>query len=343
MVKVKKTNGKVFAGKPTKKPRKFPSGIQKAKEKISTKKQQPGKPLKTGKPQGVIDTQVEKKEKDNLSKSAKNKAVKFISTSKNSLKTEIAVEPKSLKHPFVKDSDVKSAVDITLKLVEKVEEQHKTLFEDGKQIFLQFASVKIPKCPLRRVFLPLKHHIHTESPDICLIVPDPLNIRKKDNDQVDEYYEEFLQSRNVTNIKTVMPLYRLKTEYDTFELKRRLVELYDVFLVDGKISGYTKKILGKIFMQKRKLPTCIKLESSNLNNVIDGALKKTSFKLHCAGDSYVVQVGHTKMKVEEIVDNVFEVLKGLEKEFPGGFANIKCLHLKAENTTAVPIYVTLSK
>lgn len=140
-----------------------------------------------------------------------------------------------------------------------------------------------------------------------------------------------------------MPFHQLKYEYGQFELKRRLVELYDVFLVDGKISGLVVHQLGKIFYNKKKVPVPIKLHVPNLKESIDKALHKTPLILHAKGDTYIVQVGHSKMKPKNIVENVFAVIEGLEKDFPGGWDNIRALYLKGAVTESIPIYFTLSK
>ena len=54
---------------------------------------------------------------------------------------------------------------------------------------------------------------------------------------------------------------QVKTEYDQYELKRKLVGSYDYFLVDGKIAGHLSHLLGKEFYKKRKLPTSIRFKT----------------------------------------------------------------------------------
>lgn len=59
------------------------------------------------------------------------------------------------------------------------------------------------------------------------------------------------------NIRTVcfckvMPLRQLKVEYDQYELRRRLVSQFDLFLSDGRIAGHTLELLGKEVYKRRK-------------------------------------------------------------------------------------------
>lgn len=236
-----------------------------------------------------------------------------------------------------------SAFNGVVKLLDLHLKKTNELFDDEQPVFLQITCIKIPVCPERILRIPLKHSLLTDSSDICLIVPDVRGIPIKEYERVVEHYEQNLHSKNVKNIKTIMPYHQLKYEYGQFELKRRLVELYDVFLVDGKISGYVVHQLGKIFYDKRKLPVPIRLQVPNLKESIDKALHKTALPLHGKGDTYVVQVGHSKMDVVKIVENVYAVIESLEKEFPGGWENIRALYLKGTKTESVPIYFTLSK
>lgn len=244
----------------------------------------------------------------------------------------------------IKGDCIKSAFKAVKQLLEDEANKHSRLFQEEQQpIFLQITCVKIPKCPDRIARLPLQHSLYSDSSEICFIASDVKQIPLKETEQVSEYYENFLASKNIKNIKTVLPLYQLKTEYSEFELKRRLVELYDVFLVDGRISGKVAHILGKIFYKKRKLPIPIKLDSKDLRKTIENALLKTPIHLHAKGDTNILQIGHTNMDEDQKVANFWSVVQSLEKEFPGGWENVRSLHLKGATTIAIPVYLTLSK
>lgn len=65
--------------------------------------------------------------------------------------------------------------------------------------------------------------------------------------------------------------------------------------------------------------------------------------IHSKGDNFIVQVGHTKMEQDRIVENIFAAVDKLQTEFPGGLDNMRALHVKTPTTTSVPIYYTLSK
>jgi len=50
----------------------------------------------------------------------------------------------------------------------------------------------------------------------------------------------------------VMPLRQVRVEYDQYELRRRLVSQFDLFLSDGRIAGQMLHLLGREVYRKRK-------------------------------------------------------------------------------------------
>lgn len=50
----------------------------------------------------------------------------------------------------------------------------------------------------------------------------------------------------------VIPITKLKTNYKSYELKRRLSQSYDVFLTDRRLYHMLPRLLGKKFFEKKK-------------------------------------------------------------------------------------------
>lgn len=241
-------------------------------------------------------------------------------------------------------SQVRQGVEGLIKFTSENPKLQNKLFDDDQfPIFLQINSIKIAKGHPKIVRIPLKHSMYGPESEICLIVADIKGIQNKKHEEHLEHYEKLLRQKGVEGIKKVMTFHEFRTEYETFELRSRLVELYDAFLVDGRISGKTVHKCGKIFYKKRKIPTSVRLQSTNLKDHIQGALRRTPLYLHSKGDSFVVQVGHSKMDHGELVENCFCVFKGLEEKFYGGFGNIRSINLFAHRGLTIPIYTTLSK
>ena len=167
--------------------------------------------------------------------------------------------------------------------------------------------------------------------------------RRKDYEPTVEHFQKLLSEHNCTQIKTILPLNQIKTEYDQFELKRNLVSSFDYFLVDGRISGHAARLLGNQFTKKRKLPMAVRMGSKDLKHEIDHALSKTSLHLHSNGDMHLAQIGKTSMPESEIVENIETACKSLANNYPGGWSNIRRLTIKTPKSLAIPIYMTMSK
>lgn len=179
--------------------------------------------------------------------------------------------------------------------------------------------------------------------DVALFVSDLKKGRRIDYEKTVHHYEDMLQRHGCSQIKAVMPFNQVKTEYNQYEMKRRLLGSYDYFLVDGRISGHMAHVLGKEFREKRKWPTSVHMDKPDLKAEIDGALKKTTLQIHSKGSCSSVQIATCTMSVEKIVDNVMSAARDLCKSYPGGWGNIRSLRIKTPLGVAIPIYVTLSK
>ncbi|XP_053975192.1 ribosomal L1 domain-containing protein CG13096-like [Hylaeus volcanicus] len=227
-------------------------------------------------------------------------------------------------------------------LTEEQLESKNALFEgESHPVFMQVTCIRVPKTPRRQMRILLQHSIVSSNDEVALFVGDLQRGRRKDYEPTIEHYEELLRKHGCTSIKAILPLNQVKTEYDQYELKRKLVASYDHFLVDGKIAGHLSHLLGKQFYKKRKLPTSIRMQSKDLKHEIEYALKKTTMQLHSCGDTHIVQIGHTSMTNEELLENVLTTCKYLSKNYPGGWANIRSIRIKTPSSLALPIYTTL--
>lgn len=136
---------------------------------------------------------------------------------------------------------------------------------------------------------------------------------------------------------------QVRVEYDQLEMKRRLLTQHDFFLADAKISGLLAHKLGSTFYRKKQLPTPLKMDSKDLKAAIERALHKSVMKLHGTGQSYTLAVANGKHTAQEACENIHAVLLQLVNKFPGGWNNVRSLHLKHPLSMAIPIYMTLSE
>lgn len=218
----------------------------------------------------------------------------------------------------------------------------KELFEGEHQpVFLQVTCIRVPKTPRRQIRMLLPHPLLSPEDDVALFVCDLQRGRRKNPEPTVHRYEELLSKHKCSAVKTVIPLNQVRTEYDQYELKRSLVNSYDGFLVDGRIAGHMAHLLGKEFYKRRKLPIPIRMNVKNLAREIDYALRKTSLSIHSFGDTHLMQVGNTGMKKEHLADNVMVACQQLNKNYPGGWENVRAVRIKTPKSPSIPIYVTL--
>ncbi|XP_074040868.1 uncharacterized protein [Leptinotarsa decemlineata] len=245
-----------------------------------------------------------------------------------------------LKNYNIKVKDVNSAINGIVEFRASNPKLKNQLFNESFPLFLQVNCHQVPLGHPKLMRIPMKNCILNPEDEICLIVSEVKGIGNKEHEKHIEHYENLLKTKGVTNVKRIMTMHELRTEYETFEQKSRLVDLYDMFLVCGKISGKVVKNCGKIFYKKRKIPIPVKLQSSNLKDHVNKMLSKVFFHLHLKGDSYTFQFGHNKMSTEQLVENLCSAFEFLENQFPGGFENIKGLHVFAPRTPSIPIYIS---
>lgn len=69
---------------------------------------------------------------------------------------------------------------------------------------------------------------------------------------------------------------------------------------------------------------------------------KVNFEVHSKGDSFLMQIAHTEMPREEIVNNIIDAASNLDKHFPGGWDNVRALYIRTRTSMSLPVYCTLS-
>lgn len=179
--------------------------------------------------------------------------------------------------------------------------------------------------------------------EVALFVPDLERGRRKDYEKTVDHWETILREKNVTRIKEVIPLNKVKTEFSQYEMKLKLGRMFDFFLVDGRITGHLCHLLGKTFRKSARPPTPVKLGRDNLKSVIENALKKTSLEIHGAGNSHSMQVASLRMDEVQIKENILAACENLKKAYPGGWENVRSIILKTAKGVGIPIYFSIRK
>lgn len=250
----------------------------------------------------------------------------------------------------IKEDVVRKAVNALLKWKKKkklhtqfdhevaheVEEEEE---EDGDDfIYLSVTLKKVPTQDLTRTphQIPLRHTLLSQdysSLNCCLIV-DGKKITS-------EAAHKMLQAKRIPSIKQVLRVSKLKSDYKSFDSKKKLYGSFDVFFAVKSVVPLLPKVLGKVFYNKKKkipVPVELRADGSNWKGEIEKACKSSLLCLS-GGTCSVVRVGRCGVtETEEIVENVFEAIDGVLEIVPKKWGGIRCFHLKFSNSLALPIY-----
>ncbi|KAK2571842.1 Ribosomal L1 domain-containing protein 1 [Acropora cervicornis] len=196
-------------------------------------------------------------------------------------------------------------------------------FKEHDNILLILALKKIPEKGKKPKKIRLPHSLHSDKVGICL----------------------FAKDKNYSEMKTMLKENDVpvnKKKYYSFEAKRNLCALYDVFLCDEAIYHLLPQVLGKTFFSRKKYPVPIDLSESRLSvkQQIAGVIK-CSLLLLGHGTCSATKVAHTRQTAEEAVENVVAAVAEITKIVPQGWSNIQSLNLKTTDSVALPIYNSL--
>merc|ERR1712228_248766 len=244
--------------------------------------------------------------------------------------------------------NVQKAVEALLKVVDEAKKAKSTLslIEENTSIQLQYNFKKIPQMKNKRLHARIPHTLVTDNTDVCLFVKD---VHKGAEDQENKrdftpsvrHFRKIVEDSGV-KVEEIIPVIQLKREYRDFEMKKKLCDSFDLFLVDERVAKFMPKLLGKSFHKKRKLPINVKLSSGN--GVATRSLKKAFESVHGLvtgqGASTSVTVGHTGLTPRQITENVDAVVKQMVMVLPGGWPNISGLYVTTTKTTSIPLFVS---
>nr|XP_002739337.1 PREDICTED: ribosomal L1 domain-containing protein 1-like [Saccoglossus kowalevskii] len=245
----------------------------------------------------------------------------------------------SLKRESQLDEEkVRSAVKALFAHYKHKQLKKKDLIEETETLRIQVTLWKVPVQKSKRFQICLPHSILSETAEVCLITKDEKNMGRE---ECQEFYEKWLADKNVTTVSRVMPLRVLKKEYRPFELRRKLVAQYDLFLADDRIFRLLDTVTGKEFNKKKKYPVGINLKKNNLAKEINSAINATYFVLIGRGNCSGFSVANTSMTVEEAVENIMAAVQDLTRKIPRGWPNIRCLYLKTKRSVSIPLYTSI--
>lgn len=133
---------------------------------------------------------------------------------------------------------------------------------------------------------------------------------------------------------------KLRTDYKAFEVRRQLCNGYDLFLADERVLPLLPKLLGKTFFDKKKLPIPVDLSKKQpeaLKKELTEAIQCTTLNF-TTGPCVSIKIGVTKQTAAELKENTTAVLDQAIKKIPGGWKNIRSIHMKTATSVSLPVY-----
>ncbi|XP_058964339.2 ribosomal L1 domain-containing protein 1-like [Pocillopora verrucosa] len=237
-------------------------------------------------------------------------------------------KPKAIRESQLERRQVELAVPALVKFASQKRGKQLRLLNEHETILLILALKKIPNPDKKPRRIPLPYSLHSENVEVCLFT-------KEDSSKV----KQLLKSKDVT-VKKVISLTKLRKNYQSFETKRQLCSLYDVFICDDAIYHLLPKLLGKVFFSRKKFPIPVSLKKVNLKKEIDKVLN-CSFMTLGHGSCSAIKVSHTEQSIEQAVENVVSAVSEITKIVPRGWNNIQSLNLKTSDSIALPLYTSL--
>ncbi|NXU38838.1 RL1D1 protein, partial [Drymodes brunneopygia] len=229
---------------------------------------------------------------------------------------------------------VKKAVEALVAFSRSKAKGDALLLNESESVHLLVTVWKVPQVA-KVIRIPLPHGIRPETTEVCLFTKDEPNLSAE---QTENLYKKLLLRSGIRSISRIISYKTLKKEYKMFEAKRRLLNSFDLFLSDDRIRRLLPSHLGKHFYEKKKAPLSVNLKAKDLAKELERHIQGTTLPVNNKGCCYTTRIGHTGMKVDEILENIIAAAKVIENKLPKKWKNVKILHLKTLKSVALPIF-----
>ncbi|KAJ2162008.1 proteasome-interacting protein cic1 [Coemansia sp. RSA 552] len=204
------------------------------------------------------------------------------------------------------------------------------LADEEELIHLVLTTRKVSTSARHKPYrIPLRVPLYNEDRSVCMFI-------KSD----DETYVEKLRNLKIPQIKDIVTMNQLKTEYKSYEARRLLMNSHDLFLTDDRLITRLPEVLGVKFFKAKKLPAPVNLKSGNLKNEITRALSCTYYR-PTKGTCCAIKIGHTNMAPASLTDNVAAVVDAVVALVPKGWDNVQSFGIKTATSLTLPIYNAL--
>lgn len=244
-----------------------------------------------------------------------------------------------VKLPGWNAKQVQKAVASLLKYVGQEKDKSSDLFADvdDEIIYLQISLKKMPLQTRKDkpVPLPLPNALFTpDGAEICLFVKDHKGEGHKEAKKLVQKFEK------QGGVSKVIGVSKLRTKYESFEAKRELCKLYDLFLADERILPSLPKLIGKSFFKKKKQPIPIDLCAKDLPAQIRKACSAT-YMFKNSGTCINIRLARSSFSEKQVEQNLYAVLTQAIEHIPKKWSNVQGVFVKTSDSVALPLFQTL--
>lgn len=180
------------------------------------------------------------------------------------------------------------------------------------------------------VQIPLPHPVNPfKSTAVCLFVKDPQRT-----------YKDLLPTLGISCVHRIVGVSKLKGKFAPFEARRNLMDEYDVFLCDERVSPMMPALLGSKWMAKKKMPINVNVtHTRHLKKSIETAIGSARM-IPNRGTCTSVPLGSlTAYSPEEILENLSAALPKVASKIPyEGWKNIQNIEVKTGKSASLPVW-----
>lgn len=236
--------------------------------------------------------------------------------------------------PLDRDQVSKAISALKCYISKQEKEGVKKLIGTHESIFMLVNLHRIPALKKKNFYIKLPFPIFGGNTEICLITKDV----DEDSDKSAEHFKSLLAKFNIS-VSEILPIRRLKLEYRSYEAKRKLCDMYDLFLCDKDLLYRMPSLLGKYFIGKRRDPRPIDMSCEDLAREFDKTISQSRWFMSGNGSSSKLTVAKTDFPISHIVENILTCAVTVAKKAPRGWNNVHSIHLRTDTSLALPVYV----
>ncbi|KAI0987183.1 hypothetical protein GJ496_004134 [Pomphorhynchus laevis] len=236
-------------------------------------------------------------------------------------------------------------VESIFKLIESKENDD--LIPSLNCISAKISMIKIPEVKDMKLKFKFPHCIYHPSSTICVFVADIGKIPNRNYENTSRIYEQMLNKNQQQYKFKVITYHQLKSEFNTFEAKRKLATSFDLFIADERIIKNIANLTGKEFRVRRKWPIPVALKKyvatkshKGLINAILKHMKTDNVILTGHGCTFSVRLCTYQHGFNVCQSQVRSLLKQLDTLVPGGIANIRSVHLECKTCPSLPLFLS---